>query len=407
MPTKTSQNEFARGWKVLAASFLGIGVSLVSLVFYTAGIWVIPWQDAFGWTRAEIGFSATLTTITLVLTAPIAGQLIDRFGLRKVSTLSLLLFAAGLFLISKMNGSLWVFYGLTVAYTFVAVASTPLAFTRAVNAWFHKNRGMALGISLTSTGVAAAILPLIITPYVEQNGWRAGFVVLSLIILVAVPIIWWWIPDGGPEGQTNTQSKAQAVAQDSIQDIISGNVFWRLAFLFFLIALAVCGLIPSFIPLLRDSGLSAEAAGAYMAVIGVSVIVGRLVTGFFVDRVFAPYVTAIVFTFVAFGLLVFGFGGAHYALVGAVALGFAIGAEVDLIGYYTARYFGLKRYGILFGFLYSSFSAGCALSPVVAGYIWDHTGSYQPAIIGAALLVGSAVLIALTLPKFDQSIHET
>lgn len=402
MATSTSLNEFARGWKVLAASFLGIGVSLVSLVFYTAGIWIIPWQDAFGWTRAEIGFAATLTTITLVLTAPFAGQLIDRFGLRKVSTLSLLLFAAGLFLISRMNGSLWVFNGLTIAFTLVAVASTPLAFTRAVNAWFQKNRGMALGISLTSTGVAAAILPLVLTPYVEQNGWRAGFVLLSVIVLVAVPVIWMWIKDDGPEGIDGVPGLSQSDAQNSVRDVVYGNVFWRLVVLFFLIALAVCGLIPSFIPLLRDAGLSAESAGAYMAILGVSVIVGRLVTGFLVDRIFAPYVTAVVFTLVAFGLLIFGFGGVPFAPVGAVALGFAIGAEVDLIGYYTARYFGLKRYGVLFGFLYSSFSAGCALSPVIAGYIWDQTGSYDLALKGAALLVGLAVMITLTLPRFDQ-----
>lgn len=402
MTTQISQNEFARGWRVLAASFLGIGVSLVSLVFYTAGIWIIPWQDAFGWTRAQIGFAATLTTITLVLTAPFAGQLIDRFGLRKVSTLSLFLFAVGLFMLSKMNGSLWVFYGLTIAYTFVAVASTPLAFTRAVNAWFHKNRGMALGISLTSTGVAAAILPVILTPYVEQNGWRAGFVLLSVIILVALPIIWLWIKDDGPAGEDRAGVVPQDATRTSVRDVVYGTIFWRLATLFFLIALAVCGLIPSFIPLLRDAGLSAEAAGGYMAVIGVSVIVGRLVTGFLVDRIFAPYVTAVVFTFVALGLLVFGFGGIPFAFVGAVALGFAIGAEVDLIGYYTARYFGLNRYGILFGLLYSSFSAGCALSPVIAGYMWNRTGSYDLVLKGAAVLVGLAVMLTLTLPHFER-----
>ncbi|MEO0401580.1 MAG: MFS transporter, partial [Pseudomonadota bacterium] len=263
----TSPNEFARGWRVLAAAFLGIGVSLVSLVFYTAGIWIIPWQDAFGWSRAEIGFAATLTTVTLVVSAPFAGQLIDRFGLRIVSTLSLVLFALGLFGVSRMNGELWMFYSLTVAYTLVAVASTPLAFTRAVNAWFHKNRGMALGISLTSTGVAAAILPLILTPYVDQHGWRAGFVLLSVIVLLAVPIIWVWIPDDGPVGMPSMDQTADPA---SVRDIVFGPILWRLAVVFFLIALAVCGLIPSFIPLLRDAGLSAHAAGGYMAIIGVS-----------------------------------------------------------------------------------------------------------------------------------------
>ena len=89
-------NEFKRGWPTLTGSFLGIGVSLVSLTYYSAGIWVKPWQEAFGWSRAEIGTGQTLSTLTLILAAPLAGKIIDRYGLRNVSTISLLLYALGL-----------------------------------------------------------------------------------------------------------------------------------------------------------------------------------------------------------------------------------------------------------------------------------------------------------------------
>ena len=400
MTNTSSQNEFKRGWTVLFASFLGIGVSLVSLMYYSAGIWIKPWQEAFGWTRAEIGFSQTLMTLMIVVTAPFAGKMIDKYGLRKIASLSLLLYALGLLAISKMSGNLWLYYGIIILTTLVGVAATPIGFTRAVNAWFDKNRGLALGLSLTSTGVAAFFIPKYLTPYVAQNGWRAGYFILFLVAIIAVPIVWWLIRDHPPINENEQENDKKTIAGLTFKEARQTRAFWTIALLFLLISIAVLGLIPSFIPLLQDAGLSPAAAGSYAAILGASVMLGRLLTGFLIDRFFAPYVTAVVFLFIAVGCFALGLGGIQYALLAAIALGFAIGAEVDLIGYFTARYFGLKNYGAIYGFQYSAFSIGAGISPVVAGYIWDTTGNYDIALIGAGILLIIAVIVTLTLPKF-------
>jgi MFS family permease len=396
----TSKNEFVRGWRVLTAAFLGVGVSLVSLSYYSAGIWIRPWQADFGWSRGEIGGAQTISTLVLILTAPLAGQIIDRFGLRKVATLSLGLYSLGLLAISQMNGDIWVFYTIVATYTLLGVASTPLAFTRAVNSWFTQHRGLALGICLTSTGVAGVLLPQFLTPYVADHGWRDGYMILFFIVIAALPMIWLWTPDHGPSEADQGATLPHEQGSVSVQVAIRSRSFWSIAIMFVLVAVAVCGLIPSYIPLLQDAGMSPAEAGGYGAVIGASVMTGRLVTGFLIDRIFAPYITAVVFSFVACGCLALGLGGTEYALFGGVALGLAMGAEVDLIGYFTARYFGLKHYGILFGFQYSAFSLGCGISPLLAGRIWDHTGNYDLALIGAAVLLVIAVLVSLSLPKF-------
>jgi MFS family permease len=397
------QSEFGRGWRVLAASFLGVGVSLVSLTYYSAGIWVIPWQEEFGWSRAEIGAAQVFSTATLIVTAPFAGRLIDRFGLRIVTAVSLILFALGLFFVSRMNGSLFVYYAIVVFYTFVGVASSPLAFTRAVNAWFSRNRGLALGICLTGTGVAGILLPRFLTPFVDDNGWRAGFLIMALAVVVVVPLVYAGIRDyPHSETESDSESVESSLTGVSLAQAARTREFWTIVGIFLLIALGVCGLIPSFIPLLLDKGLSAEQAGAFGAVIGASVVCGRLLTGFLIDRFFAPHVTAAVFTFVSLGCLALGLGGVEYAAIAAIALGFAIGAEVDLIGYFTARYFGMKHYGTIYGIQYSSFSFGCGISPIVAGHIWDTTGSYDVALISASALVGIGVVLSLTLPKFRE-----
>ena len=192
----------------------------------------------------------------------------------------------------------------------------------------------------------------------------------------------------------------------NLKSAIKTFLFWKIGLVFFLISVSIIGLIPSFIPLLQDAGLSASEAGSYAAILGLSVMLGRLLTGFLIDRFFAPYITAIVFLFVASGCLALGLGGIQFALWGAIALGFAIGAEVDLIGYYTVKYFGLKNYGSIYGAQYSIFSLGGIISSVLAGYIWDTTGNYDLALkIAVGLLIG-AVILVLTFPKFPTQIQD-
>jgi MFS family permease len=397
----SKSQEFKRGWSVLLACFVGIGVSLVSLIYYSGGIWVKPWQEEFGWTRAEIGLGQGLGTVAIVLGAPLAGALIDRYGLRRMASLSLILYGLGIYLISTMSGGLWMFYVMFFLMSLAALPSTPLGFTRAVNAWFDQNRGLALGISLTSTGVGGFLIPKLLTPYVAVHGWRSGFVVLATMVLVAVPIVYLLVrnePD-----IVDVQDNATPEDQEGISLRAASKMrsFWMLAVIFFFIAVAVLGLIPSFIPLLQDAGMDAAQAGGLAAYLGLSVVVGRLATGWLIDRIFAPYVLFGVFVFVALGCLALGLGGVSYALLGAIALGLAVGAEVDLIGYFTAKYYGMKHYGSIYGVMYSIFSLGAIISPVVAGAIWDHHGNYNLALYLAAGLVATAAVMALALPKFN------
>ncbi|MEM6726181.1 MAG: MFS transporter, partial [Bacteroidota bacterium] len=307
---------------------------------------------------------------------------------------------------TKMNGSLMLFFGLNILVALTALPSTPLGFTRAVNAWFDKNKGLALGISLTSTGIAATLLPKLLTPYVEEHGWRAGYFTLFLIVIIAIPFIWLLIKEQPSDDDQNDQQKAASnLTGLQLQEVLKTMTFWKLAAIFFLVSTAVLGLIPSFIPLLQDAQLNADKVGSLAAILGLSVMIGRLVTGFLIDRFFSPRVVTGIFTFVALGCLALGLGGIQFALLGAIALGLAVGAEVDLIGYFTAKYFGMKHYGSIYGVMYSIFSLGAIISPALAGLIWDKTGNYDLALVLAAVLVGIAVIFSLLLPRFSDNLR--
>lgn len=392
-------NEFKRGFWVLFASFVGIGVNVASMAYYATGIWTRPWQEEFGWTRTEIGGQQTIAVLMMVICAPFAGRLIDRFGLKRVTTLSLLGYGLLLLAFTRMSGSLWELYVLSAAYAGIGVASTGIAFTRAINAFFVRHRGLALGICLTSTGVAAYLIPKFLTPYVDLHGWRAGFSVMFVIVMLALPIVWFLIKEK-PDAEEGVE---QALSDGpSLGEALRGLLFWRLGAIFFILAVALLGLVPAFIPLLLDTGMTPQEAGSLGAIMGIALIAGRLLIGFLIDRVFAPYVTAVVFSLVGLGCLALAWGGISYAIIAAIALGFAVGAEVDLIGYFTARYFGLAHYGAIYGLQYSFFILGAGLAPIITGRIWDVTGNYDVALVLAAGLMVPVVALALSLPKFSR-----
>jgi MFS family permease len=397
----TEVNEFKRGWAVLLGSFIGVGVGLASMVYYSTGIWIRPWQEEFGWTRAEIGIQQSISVIVMMLLAPLVGRLIDVYGLRRVTSLSLLGYGLLLAAFPFMNGSLFMLFALSFGYAIFGVGTTGLAFTRAVNAFFVKNRGLALGICLTSTGVMAFAMPRYMTPYVAEHGWRAGYWVMFAIVMVSTPLVYFLLRDKPKDDEDNSDLAALAQTGMTFKQAVRTRAFWQMAGIFVLTSTAILGLIPAFIPLLQDAGLSPQEAGRLGAMMGLSVMVARLLVGYVIDRVFAPYVTAVVFFLVGLGCLALGIGGIEYAFIAAIALGFAVGAEVDLIGYFTARYFGMANYGSIYGLQYSIFIFGAAIGPVYTGYIWDVTGNYDLALVIAAALMLPVVIIALTMPKFD------
>src|SRR5690606_17131058 len=133
-------------------------------------------------------------------------------------------------------------------------------------------------------------------------------------------------------------------------------------------SLAFAGLLTHFVPMLREAGVDAPTAGKIAGAIGASVIVSRLVVGWLADRLEAPRIAVACCGLCALGCLALAWQGAAFAWIGAVALGTAMGAEADLIGYLTARYFGIAHSGRLYAVQY----AGCMRSgggtpPGVAG----------------------------------------
>jgi len=402
----SGSQEFARGWLVLFACFIGIAGGIAS-TNYTSGIFIVSIEEEFGWSRAAISAQIVLSVIVLAIASPFVGMLIDRIGIKTVAATSLAGYALGLYGASYWVSSLWSFYAIWIATAVIAAGSSPVTFTRAITGWFNKKRGLALGIALMGTGLVGFVAPLLLTDFVAEHGWRSGYRALGAVIFLSAIIVLFFMKDDPEQSVSNDGEVPSSTGVKpglSYKEALTKREFYIMGVMFFFVSLAVSGPIIHFIPMLLDLGLEPAKAGSLTALIGISVMAGRLIAGLLIDHFFAPRIAAILFAIAAIGYLSFLLGGVAFAAFAAIALGASIGAEVDLIGYLVSRYFGLNAYGAIYGMLYAVFLIGAGLSPVVTGFIYDVSGSYNTVFVAATVALSAASILAMTLrafPNFD------
>ncbi len=394
--------EFRRGWGIVLAAAAGCGLGLSALPFYGLAPLMIPLQQQFGWDRAEISVAFTFMTLGLLIAGPlIVGRLSDRIGVRAVALWSIPLFAAMLFGLNFIQagpegapGPLWLWLGY-LAMALLGAGTSPITYTRAVNAWFDQNRGLALGFTLAGTGVMGIVLPLAMAQVVPSYGWRGGFMTLAALALLAWPVVALMLRDA-PKPLAAPGATAPVASGATLGEAVRSHRFWAMGIAFLLLALGIAGLVVHLIPMLMDAGMSPQEAGQVAALIGVGVIAGRVIIGFLVDRFFGPLVAIIVFLITASGCVLLADGGVAVAPYAAFLIGFALGAEVDLIAYFTSRYFGMKRYGEVYGWQYGFYGLGAAFAPVLMGVLFARGGGdYTLALhVSAGLCVVACLLLA-------------
>jgi predicted MFS family arabinose efflux permease len=396
--------EFRRGWPVLAAAALGTACGASPIPFNSTGPFIKPLTEEFGWGRGDIQLALFWFTAAVVLTVPFIGGLADRIGVRKVAIATLALFGLSYAALAFTPASLFAFYLLWMLMGALGGGSTPVTWTRAVNAWFVHNRGLALALTLMGTGVTAAFLPSLATWLIEQYGWRRAFIGIALLPLaVALPVVVWLFREP-PADDATALAVPEGRTGVAVGQALRDYRFWVIAGSILCVAIGVGGSITNLQPLLMDRGFEPHEAARIAGVIGASVIAGRLLAGFLIDRYWAPLVTLPMLALPALAcfLLAQPEVSTFAAVLSAMLIGLAAGAETDLVAFLTARYFGLANYGRLYGLQYSVFGFASGASPFLFGKVFDVTGSYRPILYVAAVLFVAGALALLTLGRYPR-----
>ena len=370
---------------IVAACFgtQAVGIGL----FVSYGVFINPLIEEFGWSRAAISGASSLSFFLMGLIGIIVGRLNDKIGPRKVMLVTSCFIGLGFFLTSKTQSilHLYLFYGVLVG---IGLSSIDVIALSTTARWFVKKRGIVTGLVKVGTGAGQLIVPLTASLLITGFGWRISFMVIGIfgmILLLLISRLLHRDPEKmGIDSKEKVSSKIDSKVLKAI-DLSFGQAirtyqFWLIFIVNFVVIYCLLIVLVHIVPYARDLGLSASKAAGVLSTIGGVSMLGRFATGLFIDRFNSRLSMIFSFLLLIFTLLWLQIADELWMIyLFAAFYGIAHGGFFTAISPIVAEYFGTDAHGVLFGVIVFSGCFGGSIGPVLAGHIFDVTGSYSPA----------------------------
>ena len=359
------------------------------------------------WSRTQVSSGVSISLIAQAVAAFFFGSLQDRVGPRWMIMAGCVMFPAALLCFWMLPVSYVVYCMIAAVIGAFGTGTCPLAHLSVLPRWFDRRLGLALGLANSGIGIGYALTPLIAQALLARFEWRESYAIMALVVL-AITLPNAWLLRESPDTKSSQESRDEAARGITWQQCRRTPAFWTMALSFFLMMIVIGGSAVHLAAIATDRGASALSAAGAVSVLGAAVLAGRFATGALLDELPVAIVACSVFLFGALGagLLCLGISGA-WLYLSAALLGFAQGAEGDLLAYLVRRTFGLQAFGTIFGRVFVAFTLGAALGPVVMGYSFDHLQTYTPMLATFTLLALAAAGLALTFRPLTQPAFRT
>ncbi len=386
-----------RAWIIVAALFFtlfliwGGGVN-------TAAVFFTPLLKYFGWSRARLSTLSAAGSLIAALAAPAVGLLLDRIEARIVMVAGAALTGAALLLASRAD-SYALLLCANLAIAIGVTASTLLPCQLVIANWFTARRGIAMGVTFAGTSLGGAVMTIVASHAIARGGWRGGYVVMALpILVIVIPVLILAVrtrPEANRDAARGGASAAPALPGFEMREAVRTRSFWMLSMAQFFYACAVSGVGLHMVAYLIGAGYTAARAAGALSAIFLVTSVGKLVTGGFADRVSPRVVLAVVFAGATAGTVMLLGASRGVMLAGFIALnGTAAGTPLVLLPMVAVESLGLRRLGSILGVSGIFGTIGAAIGPVAAGRIFDLSGSYEVAfLVFAAMWTAAALAI--------------
>jgi sugar phosphate permease len=411
-PTRT--RKVHRAWIVAAATLIAtVGAAGFRA---TPGVLIDPLQAAFGWSRGTISAAVSVNLVLYGLTAPFAAALMERFGLRRVVGVALVLVAAGSALTVFMTApwQLILCWGVLVG---LGTGSMALAFVATVTSrWFVARRGLVTGV-LTAGGATGQLIFLpVLAVIVAAHGWKAAALVVAAGALVVAPLAVWMLRDYPadigvqPYGGTSADAATRIVRQpgepgaarrtlSALRMASKTMTFWFLVGSFAICGASTNGLVGTqFIPAAHDHGLPETTAASLLALVGVFDIVGTIFSGWLTDRFDSRVLLAVYYLLRGVSLMIlpdlFAGSAQPKMLIFIIFYGLDWVATVPPTIALCRLHFK-ENASIVFGWVFAAHQIGAAIAATGSAMVRDQLGTYNAAWYGAGLLCLLATLLAL------------
>jgi MFS family permease len=277
----------------------------------------------------------------------------------------------------------------------------PVPYGVVISHWFNRRRGLALGLVGLGIGIGAFAIPLISQWLIAHFGWRVAYAVLGgAMLLFAIPLVAMFLEnDPSDRGLEADGAEKAIVASTNNEGLCWPEIrhspdFWLMIAVFVLTSASMHAGVLHMPALLTDRGISVAEAAFASGVIGISVVLGRLGSGYLLDHFFAPRVAMVFYGACAAGLAILWSGQTRsIAMLAAFLVGLGMGSEVELMAYLLSRYFGLRSFATAYGYAFAAFMLAGAAGTLLMGAGFDHFRSYRVPLGCSCVATACAVML--------------
>jgi MFS family permease len=394
--------------RIVGGAAVGLAAGLPPLFLATSGVFMQSLLSEFHWGRAETSLSYASSMMGLALASPVVGILVDRFGARRTTFISAILFGLCVAAMSLQRGSTTSWVALSFVIGVFGAATSGPGYLSILPQTFDRRLGLALGLSMIGLGVGTTVMPLLAQHLIAAFGWRSAYILLGTCSIPFATAARLLLGGRGVDEVKKSTRQANTDAHgNTLAEALASWRLWTIFGAFFAASMGTHWLFPHVPMMMTDKGFSAAEAASTTSLIGTGLITGRFVTGVLLDRIHAPFLASGFFLTCAAGLVLLETSTTYPLLLTAgFTLGLTIGAEGDLINYLVKSYFGLRAFGTLYGIAFAGYALGGVIGPVVAGKLFDVEHSYASALTlsPCGLLAAAIMLPILGRYRFKTSI---
>jgi MFS family permease len=395
---------YFHGWNVVAATFV-MALFSFGLGFYGLSVYVATFQRLLGWSASTVSAPVTVYYVAGALLTTVMGDLYERFGPRVIVAVGSVAMAAGLAALGQVTRP-WQLYPAFLLMSAGWGAMSGAAINIILAPWFQRRRGLAVSIAFNGATLGGVFITPALIPLIGAMGFGRALAVSAAVMLVVVLASAAWVMRRSPaELGLGSDGEPASVAPGPLsgsveprwrRDALRTWRFWSVSAPFALGLTAQVGVLTHLVALVAPI-LEVNGAARAVSIATAAAVIGRLVTGFLVDRMNRRVVASATLVIQIAGLALLAWApSGRVVYAGCVLFGLGVGNLTTLPGLVLAAEWPRDRFSHLVGLVVGINQFTFAFGPSLVGVARDVTGGY-PAALGvcAALQALAAVMILL------------
>jgi MFS family permease len=403
------------GWFIVAAALLLTTYNSAILVYgFTA--FMTPIAATFGWSYAQVTLASSIRGLETGTLDPLVGIAVDRWPARRLMLIGTCILTLGIICVSQAT-NLAMFYtgflvmGLGSSFSMHMVPTTVIA------RWFRRNIGKANGVLAMGWALGGLFTPLLVRA-IDTYGWQTTLIYLAIgVLILGIPLSFLFrsrpedyalLPDG--KAQDDAEHPSTYDFGTGVKEALKMRAFWHIGIAQMFQMLAMLAVNIHMMPYLTSLGMERSTAAITVMIYSIATLVARVPFGFLADIFPKKYVMALSMGLIAAGLLIFGLldvSSFAFVLLFVVIYGVGSAGAVPLRAPIIREYFGVRKFGTIYGLVAIFTTIGSAVGAPLAGLVFDIRGVYDPIwFIYAGLNAVGTILILIMPPvrvKIDSS----